>query len=123
MSTYNHAVVWIDHSIAKIFFLGRNDVDVQSVQAHLPHNANAIGASRVHDGDPTFLQRVDEALRGSKGILIMGPGIEKASLLKCLKWGHHLTKQRSIEIGPCDHPSHHEIIELGRHHFRLGEPA
>lgn len=127
MSTHNHAVVWIDHRIAKIFFLGRDDVDARPVQAHLPnghlhHRANAIGDGRVSD-DPTFLRRVDEALRGSERILVVGPGTAKTSLLERLIQGHGPIKQRIIDIKPCDHPSDREVVALGRHHFRLGEPA
>jgi hypothetical protein len=56
MTVHNHAVVWVDHRVAKIFFLGLDAVDEKTIQ-------------------------------------------------------------------PCDHPTDHEIIALGRHHFHLGEPA
>jgi hypothetical protein len=127
MSTHNHAVVWTDHRIAKIFFLGLNEADVQKVEAHLPsghlhHKANTVGDGRAGD-DPTFLRRIDEALQGSERILVVGPGTAPATLVHHLGAGHAPTKQRSIEIKSCDHPSDREIIALGRHHFHLGEPA
>ncbi len=127
MKTHNHAVVWIDHRIAKIFFLGLNDVDTLTVQAHLAtehlhHKANAIGSGREGD-DPTFLRRVEDALGDSEEVLVLGPGTEKASLVKCLKLEAHAERRRNIEIKPCDHPTDREMIALGRHYFRLGEPA
>jgi hypothetical protein len=127
MSIRNHAVVWIDHCIAKIFFLGLDGVDAQSVQAYLPtghlhHKANVIGDGRSRD-DPTFLRRVDEALRGSESILIVGPGTAKTSLLESLIEDQVPIEQRCIYIKPCDHPTDREIIAMGRRHFHLGEPV
>jgi len=127
LTVHNHAVVWIDHRVAKVFYLGLDAEDERTVHAdlateHLHHKANTIGSGRVHD-DPTFFPRIGEALQASEAILIVGPGNEKTLLLKHLKEGMHSHKAREIHAEACDHPTDREIIALGRRHFHLGEPA
>ena len=127
MTVHNHAVVWIDHRVAKVFFLGLEAVDERSIHAdlateHLHHKANTIGSGKVPD-DPTFFPRIDDALQNSEAILIVGPGNEKTLLLKHLREGLRSHKPRELEVEACDHPTDREIIALGRRHFHLGEPA
>ena len=81
MTVHNHAVVWIDHRTAKIFYLGLEAADERVIHAkleekHLHHKANTIGAGKAQD-DPTFFPRIDEALSHCEAVLIVGPGIEK----------------------------------------------
>lgn len=127
MSVHNHAIVWIDHRVAKIFYLGLDVVDQRTIRADLPtehlhHKANTIGPGKAHD-DPTFFPRIDDALQYSGEILIVGPGNEKSLLLKYLEQGRPSTAERVLRAEACDHPTDREIIALGRRHFRLGEPA
>ena len=127
MTVHNHAVVWIDHRVAKIFFLGLDAVDEKTIHSdlatdHLHHKANTIGSGKVQN-DPAFFPRIDEALQNSESVLVVGPGNEKTLLLKHLKEGPHAHKTRDLHAQPRDHPTDHEIIALGRHHFHLGEPA
>jgi hypothetical protein len=126
MTVHNHAVVWVDHRVAKIFYLGLDAVDERTVHAdlatpHLHHKANTIGSGKVDD-DPTFFARIDEALEPCEAILIVGPGNEKTLLLKHLE-GRSPARKRDLRAEPCDHPTDREIVALGRHHFHLGEPA
>ena len=127
MTVHNHAIVWVDHRVAKVFYLGLEAVDERTVHAeletgHLHHKANTIGSGKAHD-DPTFFPRIDAALENSEAILIVGPGTEKTLLLKHLREGLQSHKTRELHAEPCDHPTDREIIALGRRHFHLGEPA
>ena len=126
MTVHNHAVVWIDHRVAKIFYLGLDSVDEKTIHSDLAtdhhHKANTIGSGKVPD-DPDFFSSIDEALQDSEAVLLVGPGNEKTLLLKHLKEGPHARKARDLHAQPCDHPTDHEIIALGRHYFHLGEPA
>ena len=127
MTAHNHAVVWIDHRVAKVFYLGLEAVDERTIHAvlaagHLHHKANTIGSGKASD-DPTFFPRIDEALDNSDAILVVGPGIEKTLLLKHLKDGMSSHKTRDVHAEACDHPSDREIVALRRHHFHLGEPV
>lgn len=127
MTVHNHAVVWIDHRVAKIFYLGLEATDERTIHAdlateHLHHKANAVGSGKAFS-DSTFIPRIDEALQNSEAILIMGPGSEKTLLLKHLKEGLRSHKARVLQAEACDHPTDREIIAMGRCHFHLGEPA
>ena len=127
MTVHNHAVVWVDHRVAKIFYLGLDAVDGKTIHSnlatgHLHHKANTVGSGNVPE-DPAFFKQIDEALQTSEAVLIVGPGNEKTLLLKYLKEGPHAHKARDLHAKPCDHPTDHEIIALGRRHFQLVEPA
>ena len=127
MTVHNHAVVWIDHRVAKVFYLGLKISDALTIRADLPtehlhHKANTIGSGKALE-DRTFFSRIGEALQSSKAILIVGPGNEKALLLKYLEERRHSVKERELRVEACDHPTDREIIALGRRHFHLGEPA
>ena len=127
MTVHNHAVVWIDHRVAKVFYLGLETSDERTIRAdlateHLHHKANTIGSGNALE-DPTFFPRIGEALESSEAILIVGPGNEKTLLLRYLEERRHSVKGRELRAEACDHPTDREIIALGRHHFHLGEPA
>ena len=127
MTVHNHAVVWIDHRVAKVFYLGLETSDALTIRAdlateHLHHKANTIGSGKAPD-DPTFFPRIAEALQSSEAILIVGPGNEKTLLLKYLEERRHAVGGGKLRAEACDHPTDREIIALGRRHFHLGEPA
>jgi len=127
MTAHNHAVVWIDHRVAKVFYLGLETSDELTIRSdlateHLHHKANTIGSGKVLE-DPTFFPRIGEALQSSQAILIVGPGNEKTLLLKYLEERRHAGKEGELRAEACDHPTDREIIALGRRHFHLGEPA
>jgi hypothetical protein len=127
MTVHNHAVVWIDRRLAKIFFLGLDAADELTIHSklssdHLHHKARTVGSGNVHE-DSTFFPRIDEALQHSEAVLIVGPGNEKTLLLKHLKEIKHSHTARELHAQTCDHPTDPEIIALGRRHFHLGEPA
>ena len=127
MTVHNHAVVWVDHRVAKVFYLGLETVDERAIHAdlarpHLHHRANTIGSGKVED-DPTFLPRIDEALEHCEAVLVVGPGNEKTLLLKHLKESRRAPGDRDLRAEPCDHPTDREIVALGRRHFHLGEPV
>jgi hypothetical protein len=120
---HRQAVVWIDHLSAKMFAMGLTGVRSSIVHAHLSsshlhHHANAIGAGQVKP-DPEFLSTVTKALDGCDDVLILGPGIEKITLM------HHLQSVRpkiALQLESSDHPTDAEILAIGRRHFGLIEP-
>ncbi|ODM82404.1 hypothetical protein [Bradyrhizobium elkanii] len=119
--SHAHAVVWIDHLVAKVFGIGLTGVSATAVHAHLAsehlhHKANTIGDGRVQ-ADATFLARVSEAVSGCSDLLVIGPGIEKAELTQYLKAER---PDLNLHVGPSDHPTDAEIVALGRKRFRLG---
>lgn len=127
MTFHNHAVVWVDHTVARIFYLGLEAVGEETVHAdlasaHLHHKANTIGSGKVHD-DPSFFPRIDRALEHCRSVLVVGPGNEKTLLLKHLKESRRSVNASEVHAESCDHPTDREIVALGRRYFHLGEPA
>ncbi len=78
MPTHFHAIVWIDHSQAKVFHIGLSGDDEVVLHPHMPtrhlhHKANSIGSG--HAGfDKEFLAQVMNAVSDAGEILIIGPG-------------------------------------------------
>jgi hypothetical protein len=121
LQSHAHAVVWIDHLVAKVFGIGLTGVSATAVHAHLAsqhlhHKTNTIGDGRVQP-DGTFLARVGEAVRGCSDLLIIGPGIEKAELTQYLKAER---PDLNLHVESSDHPTDAEIVALGRKRFHLG---
>ncbi len=120
--THTHAVIWVDHLTAKIFAMGITGVTPSVAHAHLAsshlhHKANSIGSGKVA-GDPAFLAQIASAVEPRTEVLIVGPGIEKVTVMHHLQATHpHMT----LRMDNADHPSDGEIIALGRRHFRLDE--
>jgi stalled ribosome rescue protein Dom34 len=116
--THAHAVVWIDHLVAKIFTIGLKGVSAEAVRAYLPsqhlhHKANAVGDGGVLE-DSTFLVRVGAALRECTDLLIIGPGTVKTELMNYLKAAR---PDLNLHVESSDHPTEREIVALGRRAF------
>ncbi|WP_082747640.1 hypothetical protein [Bradyrhizobium macuxiense] len=112
VQTQAHAVIWIDHSVAKIFSVGLTGVSASAVRAHSlsPHRkANT-------EVDSTFLARVSDALGNCTDLLIIGPGIEKTKLEHFLKTNRPTL---TVHAESSDHPTEREIVALGRKRFHL----
>ena len=77
MTAHFHAIVWIDHSQAKVFHIGlsgENEVIVhpRMPTKHLHHKANSTGSGHAAP-DKEFLAQVMNAVSDAGEILIIGP--------------------------------------------------
>ena len=120
LQSHAHAVVWIDHLVAKVFGIGLTGISTTAVHAHLVsqhlhHKANTIGDGRVQ-ADATFLARVGEAVGGCSDLLVIGPGTEKTELMQYLRTAR---PDLNVHVEPSDHPTDGEIVALGRKRFRF----
>ncbi len=120
-----HAVVWIDHREAKVFFLTRDHADDLTLgtsrhfdQAH--KHAGTREGNRTPT-DPDFLHEVTEALKPAKEWLILGPGIAKEELAKHVKHHDRLLADRIVGIEPADHPTDGQIVALARKFFKAAD--
>ncbi len=123
MSSHFHAVVWIDHTQAKIFHVGLTGADEVTLHPHLPtrhlhHKANSTGSG--HAGpDKGFLAEVTAALQDAGEILIIGPAGAKTELAKFLRERHPAIGNRIVAVEPADHPTDRQIIAHAKQHFRM----
>lgn len=123
MPTHFHAIVWIDHSQAKIFHVGLSGDDEMILHPRLPtrhlhHKANSIGSG--HAGfDKEFFGQVLNAISDAGEILIIGPAGAKTELAKYLREQHSMIGERIVAVESADHPSDPEIVAYARKYFKI----
>jgi stalled ribosome rescue protein Dom34 len=121
MHHQTHALVWLDHRLAKVFRFdaeSSTSSQVQSTHPHenLHHKANS-GDSGHAPIDKKFLDAVAHALPMSGPILIAGPGSAKKELQAHLMRFHPPIAARVSEVKPLDHPTDGELLAFGRRFF------
>jgi stalled ribosome rescue protein Dom34 len=123
MTSHFHAVVWIDHSQAKIFHIGLTGTDEVTLHPHLPtlhlhHKANSIGSGHAAP-DENFFAEVTKTLSDAGEILIIGPASAKTELAKYLREQHPAVDKRVVAVESADHPTDREIVAYAKRHFKM----
>jgi hypothetical protein len=123
MPTHFHAIVWIDHSQAKVFHVGLSGEDEVILHPHMPtrhlhHKANSIGSGHV-GFDKEFLAQVMNAVSDAGEIPIIGPAGAKTELAKYLREQHASVGDRIVAVKAADHPSDREIVAYARKYFKI----
>jgi stalled ribosome rescue protein Dom34 len=124
MPTHFHAIVWIDHSQAKVFHIGLTGEDEVILHPHMPtrhlhHKANSIGSG--HAGfDKEFLAQVMNAVSDAGEILIIGPSGAKTELAKFIREKHSDIGGRIVAVQAGDHPTDREIVAYAKKFFKIG---
>ncbi|WP_407183291.1 translational machinery protein [Bradyrhizobium centrosematis] len=126
MPSHFHAVVWIDHSQARIFHLGLSGSDEitlhpQLATRHLHHKANAIGSGHAAP-DKAFYADVSKAIAEAGEILIIGPASAKTELANYIRANAPEIAKRIAAVEAADHPSDAEIVAYAKRHFKLPLP-
>ncbi len=124
MPTHFHAIVWIDHSQAKVFHIGLSGGDEVVLHPHMPtrhlhHKANSIGAGHV-GFDKEFLAQVMNAVSDAGEILIIGPAGARTELEKFIREKHPNIGDRIVAVLAADHPSDPEIVAYAKQYFKIG---
>ena len=120
-----HAVVWIDHREAKVFWFDRDHAEGSRIksqksfdQAH--KHAGTVSGSRTAIDDH-FLHDVVEALAESQEWLVIGPGDAKDDFVKHVKSHDHTLAGRIIGVESADHPTDGQIVALARKFFKAAD--
>ena len=118
MPTHFRAIVWIDHSQAKVFHVGLTGEDEVTLHPlmptrHLHHKANSIGSGHV-GFDKEFLAQVMNAISDAGEILIIGPASGKTEFAKYLREQHAAIADRIVAVEAADHPSDREIVAYAK---------
>ena len=126
MPSHFHAVVWIDHSQARIFHVGLTGENEIALHPHLPtrhlhHKANSIGSGHAAP-DREFLASVMTGVSDAGEILIIGPSSAKTELAKYIRDHNPGVGDRIAAVEPADHPSDREIIAYAKKYFHLEAP-
>jgi stalled ribosome rescue protein Dom34 len=126
MPHHFHAVVWIDHSQAKVFHIGLSGEDEVVLHPHLQtqhlhHKANSIGSGHV-GLNKEFLTQVMNAVNDAGEILIIGPAGAKTEFANFLREQHSKIGDRIVAVEAADHPSDREIVAYAKRHFKIAPP-
>ena len=124
MHTY-HAVVWLDHRLAKVFFFDRDEVEGLKLSTSLPHHqthnkAGTIEGKRAAP-DHVYFREIVEALRPAQEWLIVGPSSARDELAKHIREQNPDLADRIIGIEPSDHPTDGQIVAQARAFFRAAD--
>jgi hypothetical protein len=125
MSQHFHALVWIDHPVAKIWYFNADEADMVTIHSahphqHLHHKANS-GDSGHAAVDVGFLERITAALMNSGAILITGPANAKKELMTHIQDVHRSLAPRISGVETLDHPSEGQLLALGRKFFKADD--
>lgn len=120
-----HAVVWLDHREARVFFFDRKsaeeiDLEAKSPNHHLHHTKGTFAGKRAPE-DQQFFHQVVEALKPAKEWLVLGPGSAKLELVKHVHKHHHTFSDYIIGVESADHPTDKQIVAHARHYFKASD--
>jgi stalled ribosome rescue protein Dom34 len=117
-----HAVVWLDHHEARIFFFDRHafkeiDLGATKPHAHL-HTKAGTRSGKKPAVDSEFYHHIVEALKPATEWLVLGPGTAKLELVKHVHKHDHQFEDRIVGVETADHPSDRQIVAHGRDYFK-----
>ncbi len=119
--TFNHAVIWIDHSEAHVIHFDAEAsesevVKTRSTHPHLHHKSGSAGAGHARAADD-YLRTVADAVADAGEILVVGPGAAKLELIRHVE--KHLPKvaEKILGIETVDHPTDRQLLAYARKAF------
>lgn len=123
--THYHAVVWIDHREARIFFFDRHAFDEVKISSkdhncHLHHKAGNVSGNRTPE-DQHFFHEVVDALKPASEWLITGPSSAKLELMKHIQKHDHEFSDHVVGIESADHPTDKQLVAHARAYFQAAD--
>jgi stalled ribosome rescue protein Dom34 len=120
-----HAVVWIDHTEARIFHVHPDAADesgILSPQHHVHRHPKGRGEPREHPEDARhFFDEVARGLDGIDSVLIVGPASAKHEFFKFAQEKHRPLVSKIVGVETADHPTGGEIVAHARHYFKASD--
>ena len=130
--SFNHAVVWLDHSEAHVMHFNSEAAETGKIRArskhqHLHHKADSPGAGHSPQ-DQKYYHEVAQAVGDALEILIVGPSTAKLGLMKHMQKHDHVIAEKVVGIESVDHPSDGQLLAYARRYFdrvdrMRGDPA
>lgn len=120
MSHY-HALVWLDHQEARVFHIGREDVEtilVHGHKQHLHHKASGVAGDGRAPADIAFFDDIGDALEGAVEIVVVGPGAAKLEFIRHATKFRPELEHRIIGVETVDHPTDNQLVVYARKYFR-----
>ena len=124
MADHFHAVVWIDHSQARVFHFSVDDADRTVIRPG--HSVRDISHGQKRTGrrlpeDDGFFEDVARSVASSGAILIVGPGQEKDAFAKFLAEKHPAIRANVEGVEKADHPTDGELLDHARRFVKAAD--
>ena len=124
MSGHFHAVVWIDHSRARIFHFNVEEADKSVIRPDhavrdIHHGQKRTGHRVAEDRD--FFEAVASAISDAGAILILGPADEKDAFAKFLAERHPSIGTHVEGVKSADHPTDGELLDYARRYVKAAD--
>jgi stalled ribosome rescue protein Dom34 len=128
VSDVHHAVVWLDHSEAKVFrFDGalESEADIHSHTSlqRLHHRREGWEAGGNPPDDAEFFRRIIGTLDHNGNTVITGPGNAKTAFKAFIDHHRPDLAVRVLAAETLDHASPQLLLALGRRYFGTTAPA
>jgi len=124
MST-NHVVAWIDHKQAHVIHFTLDSAENEIIQNHSTHPhlhvKSGIPGSGHAAENASFFNDVANSIKDALEILIVGPGLEKLSLLKHLSKHYSAVADKVLSVETVDHPTDAQLLAYARKYFRRAD--
>ncbi len=129
--SFNHAVVWLDHSEAHVMHFNAEAVESEKIRSHSRHKLHTksgVPGSGHATEDEKYYHEVAHAVAGALEILIVGPSTAKLALIKHMQKHDHAIAEKVVGIESVDHPSDGQLLAFARQYFERadrmrGDPA
>lgn len=116
--SFNHAVVWLDHSEAHVLYFNAEESEAETLKAHPRHpRVHANSGDRQALDDRRYFDGISLALAEAHEILIAGPAQEKLALVSHLAKHHPNVAANIVGIETVDHPSDAQLLAHARKYF------
>lgn len=113
--SYNHVVVWLDHSEAHIIHFNAEAAENEHIKLHAKHTHS--GTSSDGQANSEFREKIVHSIAEAREILIVGPGLEKLALMKHIIKHHHDVSERVMSVETVDHPTDGQLLKYARKYF------
>lgn len=125
MNDYHHAIVWLDHSEAKVYRFGGDqdtEVDIHSHTSlqRLHHTGTGWQAGGNQPQDAEFFKRIVGALDHLGGTVITGPGNAKFALKAFIDNYRPSAATRVFAVETQDQPDADALLAVGREFLKDG---
>ena len=119
--SFNHAVVWLDHSEAHVMHFNADAAESERIRAHSKHkhlhSRSGVPGPGHSPEDRKYYHEVARALAESLEILIVGPSSAKLALMKHMLNHDPVIAGKVVGIESVDHPSDGQLLAYARHYF------
>ena len=122
---HSHAVVWVDHSEARVITFGTGKTASKLIQStihpnHIDFKAASFRSGHAHE-DRSYLTAVAEAMQSARNILIVGPGGARKTLAHFIHNQVPLLAPRIMGVEPLAYRSEPEIVDFARKYFERSD--